>query len=80
MGQRFLAVADSFNAMTSPIPYHDPLPLDEALSDLEKRAGVQFDPDVVRAFIHAAQNHQEDWPLGCQLQLTNPARQGVLPK
>jgi len=47
---RILAVADAFDAMTSQRPYNKPLTFDQGLARLKEAAGVQFDPDVVRAF------------------------------
>ena len=50
MGSRILAVTDAFVAMTSPRPYRDALTLGEALEELDRGAGGQFDPSVVEAF------------------------------
>jgi len=50
LGARIFAVADSFDAMTSDRPYRRGRPLDEALAEVERCAGTQFDPAVVRAF------------------------------
>ncbi len=50
---RILAVADAFAAMTTRRLYAPPLPLDEAIAELDLNAGRQFDPAVVEAF-HAA--------------------------
>ena len=47
---RVLAVADSFDAMTSARPYRHALPFDEAARRLRADAGAQFDPLVIRAF------------------------------
>lgn len=44
-----LAVADAFDAMTSDRPYRNKLSLEQALEELEKGAGTQFDPCVVTA-------------------------------
>ena len=41
---RVLAVADAFDAMTSPRPYGPPLPVNEALAEIDRCAGTQFDP------------------------------------
>ena len=48
---RILAVADSFDAMTSNRPYSKRKTLDEALAELRKCAGSQFDPEVVELFL-----------------------------
>jgi putative nucleotidyltransferase with HDIG domain len=47
---RILHVADAFDAMTAPRPHQLPLTLDEALAELRRHAGTQFDPDIVRVF------------------------------
>jgi len=47
---RIIAVADAFDAMTSSRPYREPLPEEQALSELRRAAGTQFDPRVVAAF------------------------------
>lgn len=51
LGARILAVADSYEAMTSDRPYRSALSRQEALSELRLNAGSQFDPDVVRHFL-----------------------------
>jgi putative nucleotidyltransferase with HDIG domain len=48
---RILHVADAFEAMTAQRPYRmTPLTVDQAVDELRKFAGIQFDPDVVDAF------------------------------
>jgi putative nucleotidyltransferase with HDIG domain len=47
---RILHVADAFDAMTAPRPHQLPLSLDDALAELRRHAGTQFDPEVVRVF------------------------------
>jgi len=44
---RILAVADSFDAMTTQRPYNHPLPMQDALKRCHQSAGKQFDPQVV---------------------------------
>ncbi|MCL5291931.1 MAG: HD domain-containing protein [Actinobacteria bacterium] len=51
MGSRILAVADSFDAMTSDRPYRNALSISEAIEELKRCSGNQFDPDVVNAFL-----------------------------
>jgi putative nucleotidyltransferase with HDIG domain len=49
---RILHVADAFEAMTAARPYRmTPLTIEQALGELRKFAGVQFDPEVVDAFV-----------------------------
>jgi HD-GYP domain-containing protein (c-di-GMP phosphodiesterase class II) len=49
---RLLHVADAFEAMTAQRPYRmKPLSIEQALGELRKFAGVQFDPQVVDAFV-----------------------------
>ncbi len=48
---RIIAVADSFDAMTSDRPYRKALSLEAAIKELKDNSGTQFDPDVVKAFI-----------------------------
>ncbi len=49
---RVLHVADAFEAMTAQRPYRmTPLTIEQALGELRKFAGVQFDPVVVDAFV-----------------------------
>ena len=48
---RILAIADTFEAMTSARPYRPALPLEEIIKELRKGAGLQFDPKLVEVFI-----------------------------
>ncbi len=48
---RILHVADAFEAMTADRPYRKALSTEQALAELRKFAGVQFDPEVVDAFV-----------------------------
>jgi putative nucleotidyltransferase with HDIG domain len=50
LGARILAVADAFDAMITDRPYRKGKPHWEALEELERFAGTQFDPKVVDAF------------------------------
>jgi HD-GYP domain-containing protein (c-di-GMP phosphodiesterase class II) len=52
---RILHVADAFEAMTAARPYRmTPLTSEQALAELRKFAGVQFDPVVVDAFVRTS--------------------------
>jgi hypothetical protein len=50
---RVLAVADAFDAMTSDRSYRGARPVPEAIAEMRKCAGQQFDPAFVDAFIAA---------------------------
>ncbi|MEA2422570.1 MAG: hypothetical protein QOF55_1669 [Thermoleophilaceae bacterium] len=50
LGARIVAVCDAFDAMTSDRPYRPAIALKEALEELRRCTGQQFDPRVVQAF------------------------------
>ena len=56
---RVLAVADAFDSMTSTRSYRGARPVDEAIAELRKCAGTQFDPAFVEAFVAAIK--REGW-------------------
>ncbi len=51
LGARILAVADAFDAMTSDRPYRSAMSIEEALSEIMRCTGTQFDPVVAAAFL-----------------------------
>jgi two-component system, cell cycle response regulator len=55
LGARIIAVCDAFDAMTTDRPYQPSVPLDEALDELRRCAGTQFDPNVVEVFCQEAE-------------------------
>ncbi|MDD5492749.1 MAG: HD domain-containing protein, partial [bacterium] len=65
IGARILSVADSFEAMTSDRPYHKGLPKEEAMEQLKKSAGSQFDPQVVNAFMEVMEEESLK-PIGVE--------------
>lgn len=50
LGARIIAVADSFDAMTSNRPYRKAMDFDLARNEIRRNSGIQFDPRVVEAF------------------------------
>lgn len=51
LGARIMAVADTYDAMTSDRPYRNGLGHEAAVGELKQCAGNQFDPDCVAAFV-----------------------------
>ncbi|WP_069650812.1 HD-GYP domain-containing protein [Caloranaerobacter ferrireducens] len=54
-----LAIADVYDAMTSDRPYRKALSKDVALSEIEKNAGTQFDPEFAKMFVKVMRNEEE---------------------
>ena len=59
---RVFAVADAFDAMTSDRPYRPALPVHEALQEIVRHCGTQFDPDVVAALLRVLASRPEAFP------------------
>jgi putative nucleotidyltransferase with HDIG domain len=53
---RMLSIADAYDAMTSPRPYRAQLSLKEALEELKRGSGTQFDPVLVDVFCNLMQS------------------------
>ena len=51
---RIIAVADSYDAITSSRPYRASLDRRQAIRELRKESGRQFDPEIVEAFLNTA--------------------------
>ncbi|MGC9063085.1 MAG: HD domain-containing phosphohydrolase [bacterium] len=51
LGSRILGIADAFEAMTSERPYRKALTLEEAIEELKRCKGTQFDPRLVEIMI-----------------------------
>ena len=53
LGSRILTIADAYEAMTSSRPYRKtPLTHEQAVDQLEKFTGIQFDPDIVPILVN----------------------------
>jgi putative nucleotidyltransferase with HDIG domain len=60
LGARIVSVCDSFEAMTATRAYRGPMPVEDALAELERCAGTQFDPCVVEAFVAVIREQPRD--------------------
>lgn len=59
---RILAIADAYDAMTSDRPYRKAMSHEEAIMEIEKGAGTQFDPALAEKFIEIV-NNTDEWFL-----------------
>jgi putative nucleotidyltransferase with HDIG domain len=55
LGARIFMIADAFDAMTSNRAYRAAMPAEEALAEILRNSGTQFDPAAVRAFLSVYQ-------------------------
>jgi len=67
LGVRIVSVADSFDAMTTARPYRGPRSAAEAVAELRRCSGAQFDSEVVAAFISS-------YPPGTEFPIATPRR------
>jgi len=59
LGARIIFVADAYDAMTSERAYRDPLTQQDAVAELERCSGTQFDPAVVKALAEELRTARE---------------------
>ena len=50
LGARIVAIADAYDAMTHDRPYKRAISHDQAINELRRHAGTQFDPELVALF------------------------------
>lgn len=58
---RIISVADAYDAMTSERPYRKPLSKEQAVDEIKKCLGTQFDPVVGDIFIKLVQDDNVDF-------------------
>jgi len=56
IASRIIAVADAFDAMTTDRPYRKAFSKEQAMREIIRCAGKQFDPSIVNAFVYALAN------------------------
>jgi HD-GYP domain-containing protein (c-di-GMP phosphodiesterase class II) len=57
LGARIVFACDAFHAMVSGRPYRAPITIEEALAELRRCAGTQFDAEVVEALCEVARDY-----------------------
>ena len=69
LAARIICVCDAYSAMTTNRPYRAAMPVADAVAELERCAGDQFDPAVVVALMHTVAKHPEHRPARTLLEL-----------
>lgn len=73
LGARIVAVADTFDTMTTPRVYRPLATLSQALGELERCAGTQFDPAIVGAFSAVLRHGAQSGAAWAQELMRRPA-------
>jgi diguanylate cyclase (GGDEF)-like protein len=60
---RLLAIADAYEAMTSVRPYRRAFSHEEAVAELIKNSGTQFDPKLLKKFLQMVESHPSELEL-----------------
>ena len=76
IGARVIAVCDAFDAMVSLKPYRTPMRSGDALDELRRCAGTQFDPWLVGLFCEYVQPQVGDWAVERSQSSTAPVTPG----
>jgi HD-GYP domain-containing protein (c-di-GMP phosphodiesterase class II) len=72
-GARILAVADTFDALTSDRPYRDGMSMSNAMAVLSNGAGTQWDERVIDALVRQLADAPGDIPLFSRTELASTA-------
>jgi putative nucleotidyltransferase with HDIG domain len=60
LGARIFAIADTFDAMTSDRPYRAAQSISSGRREIERHAGKQFDPEIVKVFLSVQESLWQD--------------------
>ncbi len=64
---RIIKLADTYDALTSRLPYHEPISPSEAVEYVMANAGAEFDPELVDIFL----NKISVYPVGSEVSLSD---------
>jgi len=60
LNARIITIIDAYDVMVNGRPYKNPMTPEEALNELQKNAGTQFDPNLVKLFLQIIKGDQKD--------------------
>jgi putative nucleotidyltransferase with HDIG domain len=75
LGSRVIAVCDAFHAMTEDRVYRKALPVQQAIEEIARNSGSQFDPRCVKALLNVVQI--QGWPRVTRDRLVRIAHQAI---
>ena len=75
LGARIIAIAETFDMLVSDLPWRDAMPIAEALKEIGRCAGSQFDPMMVEAFLSIVEANMVELPEELHEQLRKPGVQ-----
>ena len=73
LGARVIAVAETYDILTSDVPWRDALAHEEALGEIDRCTGTQFDPRVVKAFFSLIDERVGTFPISGVVPQTKAA-------
>ncbi len=78
LGARIVAVADAYDAMVHDRPYKRAMTHDQAIAELRRHSGTQFDPEIVELFcdLYAARAPEPDVTVAAINGASRPAAHG----
>lgn len=80
VGARIVCVLEAFDAMISDRPYRRGRSVEEALEEIKRCSGTQFDPRVVRAFLGVVREQGTGWFANSAADATVSGADLFLPK
>ena len=70
---RICSACDAFSAMTTDRSYRPAMPVDQALAELRRCSGTQFDPDVVAILVKIVEAGEPRWVMTIASAASTPA-------